>query len=329
MATGVTLDAGFEPPGYTTSGGTLNNGVLQGQSGWLWDGTGLDPNLHSTAVVQNSIFKTGSQALLVTRNANSNRHWAMPKTGLPTQRFIAIDWDMRVAEAPASTGLGPFFGVDSNDRASGTARVLGSLGVDATTGEVLYQQTQTGFFATTPATVLFDEWNHFRLVLDFATDSYLGFVNGEHVISSQFVDDTATQELNTFSDADIWTVAAAGDPVSQALTGSAVYDNFLVRDGLLGDYDVDGDVDNGDYNRWRATFGQTVTVAGNMADGNKNGVVDAADYVVWRENLGASLFSNGLGSASSAVPEPGTFVLAALALSAFALMAPARRRQAV
>jgi hypothetical protein len=327
LAAGVTLEAGFEPPGYTTTGGTLNNGVLQGQSGWLWDGGGLDPNLHSTAVVQNSIAKTGSQAVLVTRRPNSDRHWAMPKSGLPTQRFIAIDWDMRVAKAPTSTGLGPFFGVDSNDRTSGQARVLGSLGVDATTGEVLSQLPESGFFVNTPGTVLFDEWNHFRLVLDFALDSFSGFVNGEQVISSHFIDDTATQELNTFSDADLWTVAAAGDPASLALTSTAVFDNFMIRDGLLGDYDVDGDVDNGDYSRWRATFGQSET-PGNNADGNKNGVVDAADYVIWRDNLGASLFSNGLGAglASAVVPEPGTFALAGFALSLISFLAAIRRR---
>ncbi len=330
MASGVALETGFEAPGYTTTGGTLGGGVLQGQSGWLWDGGGLDPNLHSTAVVQNSIAKTGSQAVLITRRPNSDRHWAMPKTGLPTQRFIAIDWDMRVAQAPTSTGLGPFFGVDSNDRTSGQTRVLGSLGVDATTGEVLYQQAENGFFVNTPATVLFNEWNHFRLVLDFASDSYFGLVNGEQVLSSHFVDDTATQELNTFSDADLWTVAAAGDPVSLALTSTAVFDNFMIRDGLPGDYDVDGDVDNGDYSRWRATFGQTVGVAGNNADGNKNGVVDAADYVVWRENLGASLFSGvgpGFGLASAVVPEPGTLALAGLALSALAFITATRRRR--
>jgi hypothetical protein len=327
-AAGVALDADFEAPAYTTTGGTLGGGVLQGQSGWLWDGTGLDPNVHSTAVVQDSIFKTGSQAVLVTRRPNSNRHWAMPKSGLPTQRFIAIDWDMRVAEASASTGLGPFFGLHTYDRTLGSPpKVLGTLGVDATTGEILTQQAQTGFFASTEATVLFDEWNHYRLVLDFATDSFLGFVNGEHVISSPFVDDNPTQDLNTFSDADLWTVAGAADAASQALTGTAAFDNFVIRDGLLGDYDIDGDVDNGDYLRWRATFGQSVT-AGHDADGNKNGVVDAADYVIWREHLGDSLFTNGLGAglSSAVVPEPGSLVLGALALSVIAFTTASRRR---
>ena len=175
-------------------------------------------------------------------------------------------------------------------------RVLGTLGVDSSTGEVLYQQSQPAVFAPTSAVVAFDQWNHFRLVLDFATDSYMGFVNGVNVVASHFVHDAGVLELDTFSDADIMAVAAEADSVSQGLTSTAVYDNFLVRDGLVGDYDLDGDVDNGDYSRWRMTFNQTVAVPGNNADGNKNGVVDAADYVVWRENLGASLFSNGLGS---------------------------------
>jgi hypothetical protein len=37
--------------------------------------------------------------------------------------------------------------------------------------------------------------------------------------------------LNEFSDADIATVAAAGDAASLALTGTAYFDNFLVREG--------------------------------------------------------------------------------------------------
>jgi hypothetical protein len=307
---GVVLNAGFEQPDYLP-------GALQTQAGWLWDGTGQSTVGASSAVVQNAIAKTGSQAVLVTRAPLSDRHWAMPKTGLPTQRFIAVDWDMRVSEAPLTDGYGPFFGVDSNDRSSGFARVLGTLGVDASTGEVLYQESPTGFLIPTTSIVAFDQWNHYRLVLDFQTDSYKGFVNGVQVTNSHFVDDTTFQELNTFSDADIMAVAAQADAVSQALTSSAIYDNFVVRDGLVGDYDIDGDVDNAVYSRWRATFGQSVSVPGNLADGNKNGVVDAADYVVWRDNLGTSLFtgvSPGLGSA--VVPEPGSVALVVFGLAA-------------
>jgi hypothetical protein len=313
------LNAGFEQPDYQP-------GALQTQAGWLWDGTGQSTVGASSAVVQNAIAKTGSQAVLVTRAPNSDRHWAVPKTGLPTQRFIAVDWDMRVSQTPVSSGLGPFFGVDSNDRASGFARVLGTLGVDASSGEVLYQQTQTGYLTATTSIVAFDQWNHYRLVLDFLTDSYKGFVNGVQVVDSHFVDDTAFLELDTFSDADIMSVAAGGDPVSQVITSSAVYDNFVVRDGLLGDYDIDGDSDNADYDRWRATFGQSVGVPGNLADGNKNGVVDAADYAVWRDNLGTSLFTGvGPGLGSAVVPEPGTLALSVISLAAIAWMAARSR----
>jgi hypothetical protein len=196
----------------------------------------------------------------------------------------------------------------------------------------LYQEAQTGYFSDTGANVPFDQWNHFRLVLDFITDSYKGFVNGVQVVSTGFVDDTPLQDLHTFSDADIMTVAVDADTISQGLTSTAFYDNFMVRDGLQGDYDLDGDVDNADYDRWREAFNQPVTVAGNQADGNGNGVVDAADYAIWRNNLGASLFTGGtpgLGSAAaSVVPEPATFVMGLAGISAAAFWGTTRRLRA-
>lgn len=54
---------------------------------------------------------------------------------------------------------------------------------------------------------------------------------------------------------------------------------------LAGDYDIDGEVDQADYDVWMNTFGSNLLLA---ADGNRNGVVDAADYSVWRDNLGAT-----------------------------------------
>jgi hypothetical protein len=52
---------------------------------------------------------------------------------------------------------------------------------------------------------------------------------------------------------------------------------------LAGDYDVNGVVDNEDYNVWRANF---ANVSDGPEDGNGDTVVDAADYVVWRKNFG-------------------------------------------
>ena len=47
----------------------------------------------------------------------------------------------------------------------------------------------------------------------------------------------------------------------------------------VGDYDLDGKVDQEDYAAWRNAFGSTTSPA---VDGNGNGIVDAADYTVWR-----------------------------------------------
>lgn len=313
-AAGMILDSGgFENP-YAI-------GLLQGQFGWLTAGSGT-----STATVQNSIAQSGSQAVQVVRTANSDRRWAVPVSGFPTQRFVAIDWDMRVSPPSNLTAFGPFFGVDTYDADTGIY-VLGSLGVDATTGDVLYQIQGTGDLTETGTFVTLNQWHHYRIVLDFGMDTYRGYVNGALVATTGFVD--GNFGLNDFTDADIAAFAAGEDPTSQGLSSTAVFDNFLVRDGLLGDYDIDGDVDNADYSRWRATFGTSIAPAGNNADGNGNGVVDAADYAVWRDNFGASLFSgSGLGSVAL-VPEPASVLLSlAGALSTLCITAcPNKRRR--
>lgn len=82
---------------------------------------------------------------------------------------------------------------------------------------------------------------------------------------------------------------------------------------LPGDYNLDGLVDEADYQAWRAGYG---TNGFSLADGNRNGIVDAADYTVWRDSLGS------LPAAS--VPEPSA-CWACLCLAASA--APTRRRR--
>ncbi len=87
---------------------------------------------------------------------------------------------------------------------------------------------------------------------------------------------------------------------------------FVIEAEVLhvpGDYNLDGDVDAADYDRWRADFGSNTSLA---ADGNGNNVVDAADYAVWRENLGTSV---GSAASLAAVPEPATLALLALAVA--------------
>jgi hypothetical protein len=318
-AAATILSTGFESP--FTPGNLIN------QFGWKAAPT----NGFSTATVIPNGGVSNSQAVEVLRIGGSDRRWAVPNlVGFPSQRFVAVDWDMKVSQAPASTGFGPFFGVDTYDDSPGP-QVLGSLGVDSSTGDVLYQLQDTGTLQETGVEIAFDQWTHFRIVLDFATDTYYGLVNGSVRAVTGFVD--RQFGLDNFTDADIAAFAAGADSVSQSLSSRAVFDNFVVRDGLAGDYDVDGDVDSNDYSRWRATFGTQVLTPGHHADGNSNGIVDAADYVVWRNNLGTSLFSGtgtgaavGLSAAISAVPEPSCLLLGLLGLPMIASLIRRNRR---
>src|SRR3954447_225572 len=309
-AASTILSTGFESP-YTP-------GQLQGQFGWVTAGSGA-----STAVVQNSIANSGAQAVTVTKAAaaNSDRRWAVPESGYPTQRYVIVDWDMRVAQSTITTGFGPFFGFDTYD-ASTAPYVLASLGVDATTGDVLYQFQDTGVLTESGSKANFNQWYHYRLVMDFSTDTYTAYFNGAQVANTGFVD--RAFNLNHFTDADIATFAASDDPVSQSVSSSAVFDNVIIRDGLLGDYDIDGDVDSSDYTRWRQSYGTAISPAGNNADGNHNGVVDAADYVLWRRAQGTSIAS-GAAYLTGAVPEPTSIM--GIATLAFALAFSRGQRQ--
>ena len=130
------------------------------------------------------------------------------------------------------TTFGPFFGVEAYDDDGNPVGLLGSLGVDAATGDVLYQAAGTGFLTEIGSPVTFGQWNRFQIKLDYSTHQYSVYLNGGALGTIGFVDqNNIPGGLNEFSDADISTLAAAGDPASLALAGTAYYDNFLVREG--------------------------------------------------------------------------------------------------
>ncbi|HEX6960568.1 MAG TPA: hypothetical protein VF175_01775, partial [Lacipirellula sp.] len=174
----------------------------------------------------------------------------------PAQPCITITWDMRVEQSVGAAGsTGPFFGVEAYDDATNAVGLLGYLGVNATSGAVVYQAPGTGVLTETGSVVSFGQWNRFQIELNYATDQYAIFRNAALLGVFTFVDDALYPgQLNELTDA---TIAAFGGesgaafppyrpPVrgaysppprppflveSLAKTGTAYFDNFLVREG--------------------------------------------------------------------------------------------------
>jgi hypothetical protein len=302
MASDLLNTGGFEGYGL---------GPLQGQSSWNTIGSG-----GGTATVASSDGVGGSRGVRVDRGARSDDWWAVSHSGqgLPTARYVLVDWDMKVNSTGAGdTVFGPFVGVDAYDD-SFYPQLLGALGVDATTRDVLYQAADSGDLTETGLMV--DEgWHHFQIRLDFLRAQYSIAVDNASVAGQPiaFVDGLSS----SFSDADIAAFAAGNDRASQRQTATAYLDNFLVREAFPGDYNIDGVVDAADYTVWRDNLESATHSL--SADGDGDGNVDQDDYLVWRTNYGATFAP--ASPVSAPAPEPSAVLLAASA----ALLACRRR----
>ena len=243
LGAGAVLDAGgFE---------TYNPGPLNGQQGWAYSGLSQSgaPLNPSGATVQSSVVFSGSRAVKVDRVADVESWWAVPRSPLaptlPSNRFLLVDWEMLVLSTGFADGrVGPYFGVEAYD-AIGVFGRVGSLGVDATTSDVMYLKNdpQGAILTVVPNTLVdLGAWNHFGMLFDFTAGQYSIFVNGQRLLATAFSD----PGVNQFTDADIAAYAAAEDLNSRQITGTAYVDNFRVLDGLPGDFQVDADVDAGD-----------------------------------------------------------------------------------
>jgi hypothetical protein len=277
---------------------------------------------------------SGSNALEVNRAPGINNRWAVVfgsypyalpenQVSLPSSRFILIDWDMRVTDAEGNgliNELGPFFGVEAYDFTSANLNypTLGALGVDASTGQVVYQAAGSGSITNSGSNVDFGVWNHFAILLDFAQDKYSIFLNGSRLNTLTFVDNSnVSGGLNHFTDADVSALSILNNAASNAMAGTAYYDNFRVLDGIPADFDNDGDIDGADLGLWRTAYG---TTAAGDADGD--GDSDGNDLLIWQRNNGVDL--TPAVAAGAAVPEPCAAALAALSIGAFATVG--RRR---
>ena len=84
----------------------------------------------------------------------------------------------------------------------------------------------------------------------------------------------------------------------------------FIDTGMPGDFNDSNVVDAADYTIWRNNLGQP---EGNLLNGNGNGgTIDATDYALWKTNFGAG--GGALAGSGSAIPEPGTLLLAIMTL---------------
>ena len=213
---------GFELPRFTAGGNLQGQDVVQGP--WLKDG-GV-----STAVVQTTNPAGGTQSVQMTRlaNANGDTRWTVTKPITPTasQPIVDIDVDMRLNQAtfsgvpPTNTDFGPAFGLEAYDG----SKLIGSLTMDATTGDVLYQQTGTGFLTETGTVLSRSAYHHYKLRLNFNTGNYQVFANSLLLRTEPFVDSGVV----AFTDGPMSTFAASGTSIATG-TGTAFFDNYVLQ----------------------------------------------------------------------------------------------------
>lgn len=201
---------GFENPPYSA-------GNLEGQEGWQ----GTAGNL-GTAEVQTSVVAGGSQAVQVNRVAGGDDRWGqiLGSPLVPSEQFICITWDMLV-EQTVSADFGPFFGVEVFDDSIGPVLRLAMLGVDATTGDVLYGDSVTGL-SESGSLVNFDEWNTFGMDLNFTDETYSISLNGSELLTTGFEFPGAAG----ITDVDL--AALAASLTGGNLTGTAFFDNLVI-----------------------------------------------------------------------------------------------------
>ncbi len=243
-------------------------GDLVGQSEVLtstdWVTTGGSAG---SATVQSTIVKDGSNALEVFRGGNSADYWTVRTSSFSNpNRYMFIDWDMRVTPTGATDAVGPFFGIETYDDTLGFNRHA-SLGVDATTGEVLYQGENEGDLIAAGVSATEDAWHNYRIRLDFQEETYQIFFDGTAVFAPGDEQGFINPAVSGFTDADIVAFAADGEGPSQGLPGTAYFDNYVVREVSAADLNVDGFVEGIDLGILLGNFNSPAPPSGGELSG--------------------------------------------------------------
>jgi hypothetical protein len=125
--------------------------------------------------------------------------------------------------------------------------------------------------------------------------------NVEHIYQMDLAPGTYTLQISHINDMDDSENESRDFGVAWRLDAVPTYREF-------GDYNGNGVVEAGDYTMWRNTLGSVVHL---QADGDLDGIVDQDDYDVWATGFGISFIPAG-ASGVAVIPEPSAWLLALL-----------------
>ncbi len=256
----------FENPPFTP-------GNIAGQEGWQDFHLGT-PNLGQISTER---ALSGAQALKITPvNGGANSWWwksAPHDTSTSPNKIIDIRWDMYLTSSARQGNYGIDVYSDTIERvcalmvrSNNEVEII--LYVNGTNEQVL----PTGIF------VQRDRWNRYRLIIDYNTNTFQVFVNGQPVGEGPINRLAGT----VFSDADVWHFNVGGNS-----NDSAFYDNLRIAAVATvereGDTDGNGCVDDSDLLTVLFAFGSNDPAA----DLNQDGTVDDADLLIVLFNFGS------------------------------------------
>jgi hypothetical protein len=184
---------------------------------------------------------------------------------------------------------------------SGVPQDLGLLDVafsDALGTSTTGDGTLGDFFSSADGSTLYTNGAIVSAMFGASTYRWNIFYDGE----IRWSDPNTSTLDTTFGDGDgiSGTVASGKDIVLIGL------DSTIVPEGITGDYNDDGIVDAADYTDWRKNEGTSNTLPNDPV----GGTIGVAQFNNWKANFGLPAGAGG----SSAIPEPGSLMLAAVAI---------------
>lgn len=192
---------GFEAPTYTL-------GNLSGQHGWQKDGTG-------TAVVQNAVVQSGSQAVIL---SGTQTTWHWPDLGFTPVAgdVVRVTSGIYRASSASSTKSFGFFLDAYNFSVARIARA--GLGIESDGNPSLWA-TVGANSTTLQSGLLWDTWYTVTMDLKFASQSYDVYLDG--VLKGS--DLTLGATFNNLGDVDLQHSFAAG------ATDVGYFDNYKIE----------------------------------------------------------------------------------------------------